>query len=934
MSSSSPTSVSIYYQNARGLKSKTHSFYTSSCESNFDIIVITETWLDDSVSNSEIVPSYYNMVRADRKFAMVDRSTGGGVFIALSSSILYEVIDTSQLSVLVPVVDFVMCKCTFQSSFWYLAAIYIPPKLSLHDFEVLCDYLEILLLNKTVLLLGDFNLPEFINVHTSCSKCSALRCFCSSLNVRQFNSIMNCNGRLLDLILSNSCNDITIALDELPFVPVDVYHPPLAITFLQQTLSANSAFPLSHNTLRYNFRKCDFNRLYTDLLKTDWSFLDDLSDADHALAKFYEALTDKIDASTPKYTSRSTASQYPTWFSGSVISNLKHKEFYRRKWKATKSEFYFNEFRKLRVRCKAELRTLYLNYMRKVEDSIIANPKEVFNYIHSKRGTTRIPNSLILGDVCVDTPQGIVNAFADKFSSIYHGPSYLCPDSLHCDSIPFSLTQVTEDEIIGIMSKFPNNFNAGDDLIPAFLLKDARFVLAKPLTFVINLSIETSTFPNLWKRARICPVFKKGDKSLVDNYRPISILSNFAKVFEHVIYSCLCYNTKSIVSNYQHGFLRGRSTVTNLTVITEYISRVLDDRGQVDVIYTDFSRAFDSIDFEILISKLSSLGLSPSFLQLLHSYLYNRCTYVFYNGFRSYDFFPTSGVPQGSNLGPLLFVLFINDLLTSLTCPALAYADDLKIYMSIASNEEVVNLQYNLNIIIDWCAKFNLRLNIPKCCSVSYTRRKSPILSTYAIHNERLKRCDTVKDLGVIFNCQLSFAPHIADLCVSASKTLGFILRSSKYFKNINLLRVLFFSFVISKLEYASSVWSPHYIYLKLAVEKIQRRFLKFLSFKLDGTYPQRNIDYVSLLERHGLQPLDYRREVQGARFIWKLVHGRIDCPFLLSMISFLVPRSSSRSTNTFSLPFPRTNILLSSPLSAMCRAADLHYEDIFFLKM
>ncbi|KAJ3661981.1 hypothetical protein Zmor_006351 [Zophobas morio] len=194
---------------------------------------------------------------------------------------------------------------------------------------------------------------------------------------------------------------------------------------------------------------------------------------------------------------------------------------------------------------------------------------------------------------------------------------------------------------------------------------------------------------------------------MIPNYRRIGILSNFSKVFEQVLYSAIYNHVKNYISPQQHGFVSGRSTVTNLATVTQYLAEKIDNRGHVDIIYTDFSRAFDTIQ-HILLHKLSYFGLTDSALALIRSYLYDRVAYVFYNGYASSEFIVASGVPQGSNLGPLLFTLFINDLLLQLSCPALAYADDVKLYHEISSVGNMDLLQLNLNRIIQWCERFLL----------------------------------------------------------------------------------------------------------------------------------------------------------------------------------------------------------------------------------
>lgn len=894
----------------------------------FDLIVITESWLDDSINNAELLPPFYNVIRSDRKFSLTNRSTGGGVFIAWCNTVNFEPINTDAISSVVPLVDLVACKCT--TNHFYIVAVYIPPDISQQDFELFSEVLEVFLIDKPCILLGDFNIPQFSVNFSACAKSTTFNLLCTSLQLKQYNHIVNCNNRLLDLVLSNTILSAAFEVDEFPLVPVDSYHPPLSISLLISATATNiQTFP-SNNNLRYNFHKADYQKLYSDISNVNWTFLENHNNVDCALDDFYNTLYNIFDNSVPK-SSFGYKSIYPPWFTKDIIHHLKIKYYYRRKWKATKNQFYNHEFRRLRGICKTLINDSYKCYMDKVEESILNNPKEIFRYMRSKIGSSRIPSTLTFNDTTIDSPQGIVNGFADMFSSIYCPSTRFGLENSESNHLQFTLDDTSEDEVLQIMSSLPDDFSAGDDQIPSKLVREARSSLSKPLALIINLSISTSEFPDRWRRTRICPIFKKGDNTKMENYRPISIICNFAKIFESVIYSSIYFNTKSLISLHQHGFVRGRSTISNLTSLTQFTCQELDNQGQVDVIYTDFSKAFDTIDHGFLMNKLYALGLTPNLLKLIHSYLSKRPNYVFYNGFKSLEFYPSSGVPQGSNLGPLLFILYINDLLAQLTCPLLAYADDLKIYSSIKTWNDVVVLQSNLNVLTDWCRKFNLKLNINKCCFISYTRRVNIISSVYTLNTNILPRVSGIKDLGVYFDSRLSFSNHIDSMCASASRTLGFVMRSCRYFNNIQLMKTLYFSLVVSKLEYASQVWSPQYLYLQLSIEKVQRRFLKYLSFKNSGNYPQRGIDYTYLLDAHNMQALSCRRELHGARFVWKLSNGRIDCPYLLSCLDFFIPRIASRFAPTFLLPFSRTNLLQGSPLVVMCRAANLHYSDIFF---
>ncbi|XP_063907433.1 uncharacterized protein LOC135125706 [Zophobas morio] len=179
----------------------------------------------------------------------------------------------------------------------------------------------------------------------------------------------------------------------------------------------------------------------------------------------------------------------------------------------------------------------YNSYMKKVEESIISNPTEIFNHTHMKKGTTRIPGKMFDGIKSYDSSQDIVDAFASIFSNTYFPKIDVSAQDIPSNRLCVQLQPVTEDELLKYMARFPAKHTSGDDQIPSFIVHDVRFALVRPLLYIINLAISSSTFPSLWKRARIIPVYNKDDKTQLKNYRPIAILSNFAKLFEEIIYT-------------------------------------------------------------------------------------------------------------------------------------------------------------------------------------------------------------------------------------------------------------------------------------------------------------------------------------------------------------------------------------------------------------
>lgn len=290
-----------------------------------------------------------------------------------------------------------------------------------------------------------------------------------------------------------------------------------------------------------------------------------------------------------------------------------------------------------------------------------------------------------------------------------------------------------------------------------------------------------------------------------------------------------------------------------------------------------------------------------------------------FNGFKSAEYVATSGVPQGSVLGPLFFIIFINDIVDGLdNVNYLMYADDLKLFSKINSIDDCIRLQKNLDKVSDWCIKYKLPLNSQKCNVMSYTRKLNTISYDYTINDTILHRPETLRDLGVVFDKTLSFNVHINTIVTESSKMYGLIVRYSRDFSNLNTLKILYYCYIRSKLEYASLVWTPHYNVHINSLESVQRKFLKLLHFKSEGFYPAIGFPQEELLRKYSIVGLSRRRECFSQIFLLKLINNSIDVPQLLSKISFNIPRTS-RNGNVFYMATPRTNILKCSPIYVVC---------------
>nr|CAH7725950.1 unnamed protein product [Callosobruchus chinensis] len=775
--------------------------------------------------------------------------------------------------------------------------------------------------------MGDFNVTNYVLHDYSDSRCCSLGNFIDFTNLLQCNNILNSTNRLLDLVLATDDLKCEVTREFSPIISnEDLHHPSLNIQLNMQSPETNS-LPCNLNYHTYNFKKAFFLGLYNALTYIDWSFLYEFNDINEMCSAFYHKIYQILDLYVPKF--KHYKRNYPSWYTPAIIQNIKTKNYYHRKFQSTKNHFYYTEFCRLRRLIKVQVCESYQSFLRCTEGNIIDDPKRFWAYIHQKKNFSRIPGKVHYGNTMYDTPEEVVKGFADYFHSVYTpqqnnnkaGPVDHNSQLIH-------ISHFSEEIIIQHLKKLPNKFTSGQDYLPSFFLRDCAHLFSKPLYIIFNSILKYSVFPDVWKIARVCPIFKAGDKTDMSNYRGISILNNFAKVFEMMVYSMVYYDIKQSISPSQHGFMRGRSTTSNLVTITQYISDALDSRQQVDVIYTDFSKAFDKIDHNLLICSLEKFGFSVPLITLFKSYLHNRSQYVSCNGHLSETYVASSGVPQGSNLGPLLFLLFINELTDSLDCHKLLFADDLKIYATISDEDSCRNLQTQLNKVAEWCKHNLLQLNIAKCKVCSYSRKSQPLIFSYKIESMSIVRCNEIKDLGVTFDSRLGFVEHMTNIASEATRILGFLIRNCRSFTNIAALRTLYCALVRSKLEYASIVWSPAYCTHVEMLESIQRKFLKYLSFKVDGIYPERGISQRSLRERFNFDSLELRRGNSALVFLYKLLHNSIDCIDLLDQLNLLIPRLNARRSVTFYCKRCRTSVMQHSPINTMCANFNLISND------
>ena len=444
------------------------------------------------------------------------------------------------------------------------------------------------------------------------------------------------------------------------------------------------------------------------------------------------------------------------------------------------------------------------------------------------------------------------------------------------------------------------NKATGPDGISPRLLKETAHQIAPSLSTLFNRSLDSGSLPEEWKLANIITVFKKGDKSFVENYRPISLICVPSKVFERCVLNKLRDHLLQLLNLSEHGFTPGRSCTTQLVEVLNYIGSLLDSGKQTDVIFMDMSKAFDKVSHAALVNKLANYGIRGSLLNWFSHYLHGRQQRVTTLGATSSKKTVSSGVPQGSILGPILFLLYVNDLPDAVENSKVAcFADDTKIFRCVDSISDAALLQSDLSNLENWSTSSGLVFNQLKCKCLRVTRKIQPTTYPYKIKDKELTTTSVEKDLGIWVASDLTWTKHVLERCAKANKLLGFVRRSGGEISNSRTRRKLYLSVVRPVFGYASQVWSPQTIGLIRRIERVQRRASKYilnLPYLCDESYRDRLISLK-------LIPLSYWHEYMDLVFFFQAVNGLIDVSKDV-LPQPIIPTRVTRSSSTTELLF------------------------------
>ena len=507
---------------------------------------------------------------------------------------------------------------------------------------------------------------------------------------------------------------------------------------------------------------------------------------------------------------------------------------------------------------------------------------------------SQIPYSFGNLDSPISTDKEICDLFNDFFSSVFNNACYVepyCPlqSAASMNTVAFSLSSISKQ-----ISKLPLSYVPGPDGVSPAMIKLGGPDIPLLLLTLFNTSIQTPTVPVKWKHSYIFPCHKRGSRSTVSNYRPINHTPILSRIMERIIKQQLFQfiNSENLLNFSQYGFIEGRSCSSCQYDFFNKLTASIDENEAIVIPYLDLHKAFDTVPHTLLMTKLASFGIKDPLLSWFSSYFTNRSQSVRVRNSVSASCPITSGVIQGSVLGPLLFLIFINDIFETISYgKPYIFADDIKVVYSFDPsqlNSIVSIIQSDLHRLDLWCSKWFMQFSPSKCQTLSNKCRLPSNLLT--LHASFIPNVNCVRDLGLHYSCTFNFSEHIA-LQVAKARRLSFLILRNFQLKDSRL--ILFKSHVRPLLEYCSHLYSNLRKCDSIAIEHVQRKFTKPIS-RTDLSYRQRCHDL-------NLQPLWLRRVILNLLFLFRLIHKLIYSNS--DPVSFAEKKSYNLRRNIFLLP-------------------------------
>ena len=746
------------------------------------------------------------------------------------------------------------------------------------------------------LLCGDFNHPEvdWINGSVDGGTYSPAMRFrdCLMDNYLQQNVLSFTRRRgtdepsLLDLVITEDTQTqakTSMRITE-PLGKSD--HSTLTWRYLVSTSNDDELVEKPSLKPQRNYKKADYTQMKSLLDEINWetSFKD--KNIDECVEEFYRTVEEVSDKCIP-WKVPSKWHNRPPWMSKAARKTVRKKRCAWRRYQQSKSYQQYLQYVKQRNATAKKVKKAKRDFERKLAKECKKNPKCLFKYANFKNKTK---NNVIRlkdehGNIRLNDEDNadILNTFfksvftdendagelaMNEASGLLWGEQSPEPFNYSYKPVSDPLTNITitQDMILEELERLdPNKTNIKDCVSP-IILKEVGNHLLEPLEYIFNLSLQSETVPTHWKKATITALYKGEDRHEAKNYRPVSITSQLCRIMERILKKVVMKHLEenNIIADEQHGFVSNRSCLSNLLLNLETITDSYDQGIPVDQVFLDLQKAFDKVPHQRLLYKINKMGISDKIYGWIKSFLEDRYQRVSVNQAYSKWTRVKSGVPQGSVLGPLLFIMYINDMPNNIGACCSIFADDTKISKNVSTHEDALKLQEDLEKLEDWTDIWKLTFNAEKCKIIHFGSKNKHY--DYLMKGQQLKKVETEKDLGAIVSYDLKVGPNIVHHVAKANKMVGLIRRTFS-FLNKDMFLALYKAYIRPHLEYCQQAFYPHLEKDIALLEGVQRRATKLVQSIEDLPYPER-------LKELDLYTLEQRRNRGDMITVFKIIKG------------------------------------------------------------
>ena len=658
------------------------------------------------------------------------------------------------------------------------------------------------------------------------------------------------NDTLIDNIFSNQYKPDTISGN----ITVNISDGHLP-SFMISPKSNQNHLPKKHNIFTRDLKNFDKESFLLDLALINWDDLIYPNDANQSFDNLLSKINKLVDKYMPlkKITKRELKKMYKPWITDRILDSIKKKDklfdrYIKAKNKTTK-ELIHDEYKILRNQINESIRLSKKNYYGRYFTEHSNNIKKLWlgikEIVNIKSKDRNFPSSIELDNKIITDTKEICNTFNDYFSTIAENilksgkrPILKTYDKYLTNPIgnSFVFKDCDPCEINSLINDLNPLKASGPNEVPAVILQMISKIICVPLSKIYNISILTGTHPEKLKHANVIPVFKKGSRLLISNYRPISLLSNLNKIFEKMMYKRIYafLEKNNILYDLQFGFRAKHSTTHALINITEQIRSALDAGKVTCGIFIDLQKAFDTVNHEILLQKMNHYGFRGITNEWLRSYLSERKQKVTINGFVSESSVINHGVPQGSVLGPVLFLLYINDLHDCIKhSTTYHFADDTNL-LNIGPNYKTLkkHLNEDLKSLVKWLTANKISLNNDKTELIYFHKPNHTIPrdNKIKLNGKKLFPSNNIKYLGVYLDETLNGETHCGELINKLNRANG-MLAKARHFVPMNELKNIYHAIFSSNLMYGCQIWTPKLLSVTEKISILQKNAVRIMTF-------------------------------------------------------------------------------------------------------